>query len=216
MAIKSAYETGCVVSLSTAFLIFSIEAIAFFKPLFSGRSNSNRTEPFKPYFFPTTECVPASANANRQYDPKSKSMLSSIIGAMYCAYSICAFDLFAPDVLAAPSNRSSGSTSNFGKFTALFALIAFISSFADMSFSFKRSSAREPKSKARADCAAEVPMTVIASNALRLFTEPLLLSTFASSSSSDFTEAALALRFDRTQTEDDENRFLLLLIIKRC
>jgi hypothetical protein len=59
-------------------------------------------------------------------------------------------------------------------------------------------------------------MTVIASNALRLFTEPLLLSTFASSSSSDFTEAALALRFDRTQTEDDENRFLLLLIIKRC
>ena len=165
-------------------------------------------EPFKPYFFPTTECVPASANANRQYDPKSKSMFSSIIGAMYCAYSICAFTLFAPDVLDAPSNRSSGSTSNSGKFNALFSLIAFRSSFFDISFSFKRSPAKEPKSKACAALATDVPATVIASNALRLFTltsEVAFLFPILASSS----EKALAC------TDDDRTTELDLLLVTR-
>ena len=50
---------------STAFLIFSIDANAFFNPLFSGRSSSKRTEPFKPFFLPTTENVPKSAKGKR-------------------------------------------------------------------------------------------------------------------------------------------------------
>ena len=133
-----------------------MDAIAFCKPLFSGRSNSLEMEPVQTMLLPGGESSSVRQH-NRQYDPKSKSMFSSIIGAMYCAYSICAFTfVFAPDVLDAPSNRSSGSTSNSGKFNALFSLIAFRSSFFDISFSFKRSPAKELKSKACADLATNV------------------------------------------------------------
>ena len=53
--------------------------------------------------------------ASRKYEPKSNSTFSSMIGAMYCANSICAFDLFAPVVPRYPSARVSGVTSKSGR-----------------------------------------------------------------------------------------------------
>ena len=45
---------GWVTVASTAFLIFSMDAKAFLQSAFSGRSSSNRMDPFAPFFFPTT------------------------------------------------------------------------------------------------------------------------------------------------------------------
>ena len=59
MAINQA--TDGFVASSTAFLIFSIDWNAGRRPAFSGRSSSNRTLPFKPFFLPTTKYEPKSA-----------------------------------------------------------------------------------------------------------------------------------------------------------
>ena len=100
---------GLALPSSTAFLIFSIDWNAGRRPAFSGRSSSNRTLPFKPFFLPTTKYEPKSATAKWKYEPKSNSTFSSMIGAMYCANSICAFDLFAPVVPRYPPLESAAS-----------------------------------------------------------------------------------------------------------
>ena len=60
IAMMSAYEMGWFTVASIFFLIFSMDANASLQSAFSGRSSSNRIEPFAPFFFPTTWNVPAS------------------------------------------------------------------------------------------------------------------------------------------------------------
>ena len=96
---RSAYDMGWFTVASTAFLIFSMEAKAFLQSLFSGRSSSNRMEPFAPFFLPTTWKVPASWSASLMYSEYGRSMLAKMVGSTNLRYCCWALPLSPPLVV---------------------------------------------------------------------------------------------------------------------